>query len=180
MKLHNMAHVSSMTLLGTIKLFKVIFRLSKISEILQNRSHGFDRGEQNSQNFENFNSNLIFLNFCWISFAWENLPINIFSEYWHFIMLFSDNSIISSTTLRCLYAYLCFHLQYLLFRFRFLKFWKKLYSYLQRELNQNPEIRISNNPIPYNFWWVYVNWLRFDPIYPYDMTNLIWPILYGP
>ena len=96
MKLHNMAHVSSMTLLGTIKLFKVIFRLSKISkkrQILQNRSHGFDRGEQNSQNFENFISKLIILNFGRISYAWEKpsdkYSVNTDILLWYFQIILS-------------------------------------------------------------------------------------------
>lgn len=80
----------------------------------------------------------------------ENLPTSLSREYWHFILAFSVEFFLSFTTLRCLYAAYNMRICVSIFNicildFHFSNSEKKLYSYLQRELNQNPEIGITNS-----------------------------------
>ena len=112
----------------------------------------------------------------------KNLPTNLSREYWHFILAFSVEFFLSFTTLRCLYAYLCFHLQYLHFRFPFLKFWKKVIFLFAKRIKPESGNKHFEQPI-----WIeiilgesFIDCLDFEPMNPYHVDHMIWLIWYGP
>ena len=86
------------------------------------------------------------------------------------------------TTLRYLNAYLCFHLQYLLFRFPFLKFWKSYILICQENSTRIRKLSFLSIVLKHRFHqkissrWV-TRWLNTSHIIydPYDIGNITWP-----